>query len=81
MIFQKLICRINANDTDFQSEQDCLKRELKQTKEELDLALHNLNYVIDPDLIDCCIYEVQAAQLRYKVLLREAKRSETMSYS
>lgn len=81
MLFQKLICRNNTNDTDLPAEHNYLKQELAQTKEDLDLALHNLNYVLDPDLIDCCIYEVQAAQLRYKVLLREAKRSETISYS
>ena len=81
MLFQKLICRNNTNDTDLPSEHNYIKQELEQTKEDLDLALHNLNYVLDPDLIDCCIYEVQAAQLRYKVLLREAKRSETISYS
>lgn len=81
MIFQKLIYRVNSNEENLQSEHDYLKQELEQTKEDLDLALHNLNHVLDPDLIDCCIYEVQAAQLRYKVLLREAKRSETMSFS
>ncbi len=58
-----------------------LKQEIEQTKDELDLALLNLDNVTDPDLIDCCIYEAKAAQLRYKVLLREAKRSETMSFS
>lgn len=81
MIFQKLICRFNSNTSERPSERENIMYELERTKEDLDLAMHNLNNVIDPDLIDCCIYEVQAAQLRYKVLLREAKRTETVSYS
>lgn len=79
MILSKLIYLFNKNEQNNHSDCDNLKHELKQTKENLDLALHNLNYVIDPDLIDCCIYEVQAAQLRYKFLLREVKRTESIT--
>lgn len=79
MILRKLIYFFSKNDQTNHSDNDNLKYELKQTKENLDLALHNLNYVIDPDLIDCCIYEVQAAQLRYKFLLREVKRAEAIT--
>ncbi len=76
MILNKLFFLFNRNGQDNASDNDNLKYELKQTKENLDLALHNLDNVTDPDLIDCCIYEMQAAQLRYKFLLREVKRSE-----
>lgn len=80
MIFNKLICFFNNNNSQHtNSDSDNLKYELIKTKETLDLALHNLDYVIDPDLIDCCIYEVQAAQLRYKFLLREVKRTEAIT--
>ena len=79
MILSKLICFFNNNGQNEHSNNENLKYELKRTKENLDLALHNLDYVIDPDLIDCCIYEVQAAQLRYKVLLREVKRAESIT--
>ncbi len=77
-MFSRLICFFNNNTQNNNSDRDNLRYELIQTKESLDLALSNLDYVIDPDLIDCCIYEVQAAQLRYKVLLREVKRSEAL---
>ena len=42
-----------------------LRREIETTKANLDLALSNFEQAVDPTLIDCYIYEVNAAQLRY----------------
>ncbi|GHU43147.1 hypothetical protein FACS1894111_08260 [Clostridia bacterium] len=53
---------------------DLLLDDLKQTKSELDLAYSNFENVVDPDLIDSCIYQVNAVQLRYKFLLGRVKR-------
>lgn len=50
--------------------------DLKRTKHDLDLAYSNFENVVDPDLIDCCIYQVNAAQLRYKFLLGRVKQIE-----
>ena len=33
--------------------------------------------LLDPTLIDCYIYELKAAQLRYQFLLRSIKEQET----
>ncbi len=50
--------------------------DIKRTKSDLELAYSNFENVVDPDLIDCCIYQVNAAQLRYKFLLGRVKQYE-----
>lgn len=55
---------------------EALKRELETTKRMLDCAHSNFENVVDPDLIDCYIYEVNAAQLRYTFLLKKLKEFE-----
>ena len=39
-------------------------------------AQNQFEHVIDPTLIDCYIYELNAAQLRYQFLLRNLKACE-----
>lgn len=52
-----------------------LLSELEKTKFALDSARSNFENVVEPDLIDCYIYELQAVQMRYKFLLEKAKQS------
>lgn len=52
---------------------DSLLRDINETKLALESAYSNFENVLDPDLIDCYIYEVNAVQKRYKFLLRQAK--------
>lgn len=47
------------------------------TKSALDTAYSNFENVVNPDLIDCYIYEVNAVQKRYKFLLELAREMET----
>lgn len=47
--------------------------EINETKRALEAAYSKFENVIDPDLIDCSIYEVNAAQQKYKFLLKQAK--------
>lgn len=54
--------------------EDALMLEIARTQRDLESAYQNFENVIDPDLIDSCIYEVNAIQHRYKYLLREAKK-------
>lgn len=54
-------------------EETILKNELLKTKLALESAYSNFENVIDPDLIDCSIYELNAVQKRYKFLLKQAK--------
>ena len=39
----------------------------------IDTAINRFEQVVDPTLIDCYIYELKAAQLRYQFLLRSIK--------
>ena len=50
--------------------------DLKKAKNDLELAYSNFENVVDPDLIDSCIYQVNAVQLRYKFLLSRVKQIE-----
>lgn len=53
--------------------------DLQRTKSDLELANANFELVVEPDLIDSCIYQVNAAQMRYKFLLRRVKQLEGTS--
>jgi len=48
--------------------------DLARTKQALHNAYDNFQYVVDPDLIDCYIYEVNAVQQKYKYLLKRVKQ-------
>ncbi|MBB2184700.1 YaaL family protein [Lachnospiraceae bacterium MD1] len=50
-----------------------LINEINKTKIALEAAYSNFENVVDPDLIDSCIYELNAVQNRYKYLIRQAK--------
>jgi hypothetical protein len=52
---------------------DLLINEINKTKIALEAAYSNFENVVDPDLIDSCIYEMNAVQNRYKFLLKQAK--------
>ncbi|MDO4295759.1 MAG: YaaL family protein [bacterium] len=54
-----------------------LKAEIQATQRQLQLARNHFEEVLDPLLVDCYIYEINAAQLRYQFLLRRAKIQET----
>lgn len=53
-----------------------LKDDLHQTARDLEDAYNNLENVVDPDLIDCYIYELNSVQMRYKFLLTRIKKLE-----
>ncbi len=59
--------------------EDFLKKALQEAKQSLDDAYLGLQNVNDPDLIDRYIYELNAANLRYKVLLQDIKSCEPVS--
>lgn len=52
--------------------QESLMLDLQKTKCELENAYAGFDYVTDPDLIDCFIYEQNAVMKRYKYLLQKA---------
>ena len=63
---------------------ELILEDLEKTKCELDTAYRGFDYVTDPDLIDCYIYDINATLKRYKHLLELVdalnKETETASY-
>ena len=57
-------------------ELDELKRQIEISKMAITSAQNQFEHVVDPTLIDCYIYELNAAQLRYQYLLRNFKYCE-----
>ncbi len=53
-----------------------LLRDIQKVKSELDCAYSNFENAVEPDLIDCYIYQLKSAQMRYKFLLNRAKQAE-----
>lgn len=48
--------------------------DLEKARYDLALAYDNFENAMDPDLIDCCIYQVNALHMRYKFLLIKARQ-------
>ena len=51
-----------------------LLEEIERVKMQMENAHYNFQNAMDPDLIDCYIYESNAAWKRYRFLLKEAKK-------
>ncbi len=64
---------LRKNSNPLLKEEEILKNELEKTKVALESAYSNFENVLDPDLIDCSIYELNAVQKRYKFLLNKVK--------
>lgn len=48
-----------------------LQEDIRKTKLALDTAYSNFDNALDPEVIDCCIYELNATQKRYVLLLKQ----------
>ena len=57
----------------FDPEKDTLLDEIALARRQLDDAYNNFQKASDPDLIDCYIYEGNAAWKRYRFLLKQAR--------
>lgn len=51
-------------------------KNIQQAKTDLDCAYLGFEHATDPDLIDCYIYQLKSAQMRYKYLLDSIKQAE-----
>ena len=56
-----------------------LKKQIEASKLAMSSAQNQFEHVVDPTLIDCYIYELIAAQLRYQFLLKNLKNKELMN--
>lgn len=50
-----------------------LLAEIKRVKMQMENAHYNFQNAMDPDLIDCYIFESNAAWKKYRFLLKQAK--------
>ena len=50
-----------------------LMDDITKTQRELETAYAGFQYASDPDLIDCYIYEINSADLRYRYLINQIK--------
>lgn len=48
--------------------------DLEKARYDLALAYDNFQNAMDPDMIDSCIYQVNALQMRYKFLFTRVKQ-------
>lgn len=63
-------------DNLWQAKEELLK-EIEEIKRSLETAHSNFENASDPDLVDSCIYEMNAIQYRYKYLLRQIQSIES----
>ena len=47
---------------------------MKQTRDQLNYAYAQFNIYSDPDLVDACVYEINALQSRYSYFVRQVKQ-------
>ena len=47
---------------------------MKQTRDQLNFAYAQFNIYSDPDLVDACVYEINALQSRYSYFVRQVKQ-------
>ena len=55
--------------------------DLAKARDDLALAYENFDNAMEPDLIDYCIYQVNAMHMRYKFLLTKAKQLNEDTYA
>ena len=55
--------------------------DLEKARCDLALVYDNFENAMEPDMIDCCIYQMNALQMRYKFLLTKAKQLNEDSYA
>ena len=48
--------------------------EIESVKQSIEMAASRFDFQSDPDLVEACIYEMQALAARYRYLRREARR-------
>ena len=69
-----------ANNMDIQVSRPSLREDMKKTRIALEIAYAGFDNAVDPDMIDCYIYEIYSVQKRYKFLLEQAKQMDLQTY-
>ena len=68
--------RFGRRKADAQKEEERrqLMEGMKQTRDQLNYAYSQFNLYCDPDLVDACVYEINALQSRYSYFVRQMKQ-------
>ena len=69
---------LSKRQQEFPLENQELIEEIDRTRNTIESARNHFEQVVEPTLIDCYIYELKAAQLRYQFLLRRFKLLEEL---
>ncbi|MBE5934862.1 MAG: DUF2508 family protein [Lachnospiraceae bacterium] len=75
-ILSKLTTNTSKPNSTYHHEKEILLSELDTTVKSLEAAHCRFEYITEPDLIDCTIFELNAIQLKYKFLLNKMKELE-----
>ena len=57
-----------------QEERQLLLAGMQATRAQLNHAYAQFNFYSDPDLVDACVYEINALQSRYSYYVRQVKQ-------
>ena len=68
-----MFVRKTTHKTEYEVRYAQMLKHIQQAKTDLDCAYLNFEHATDPDLIDCYIYQLKSAQMRYKFLLESIK--------
>ena len=58
-----------------------LKEELQTAQGDLSLAYRQFDQAVDPELVECCIYQIKAEKARCNYLIRAIKERSPESYT
>ena len=75
----KRIINLKKDTEPLSYEEKYLLEEIASTKIAIDVAYSNFDNAIEPDLIDCYIYQLNSEQKRYKYLIERAKEAQFKS--
>lgn len=70
--------RVNRRKASAQEEERRqLVEGMRETRAQLNHAYAQFNFYSDPDLVDACVYEINALQSRYSYYVRQVKQLST----
>lgn len=69
--------RKSKKTCEYSYRKNMILEDIKKTRQALEIAYSKFQYVSDPDLIDCYIYEINSADLRYKYLMNQMRQMQS----
>lgn len=79
---KRLTASLRNNETALEEElrikkaKEILLQDIQKTQHALEIAYCGFDNVVEPDLIDCYIYEIASALKRYRFLMKQAEKMQ-----